>query len=91
MESKKRLLEIIKNSGLEPTFISIWEIFLEISSPEQDRAVLDVLEKDITHLRFLTDNICEKFWAMKTWDKKMIEKIVVKEKEYLSHMTLAAA
>jgi len=83
MDSKERLKEIISNSALEPTLKSVWEIFLEVSSPKQNDIILGVLEKNAKHLVFLTDNICEKFWAMKTWDRKKLDMIIEKEKNYL--------
>ena len=83
MASKEKLSEIIRDSALEPTLKSVWEIFLEVSSSKQNDIILRVLEKNAKHLVFLTENICEKFWAMKEWDRKKLNGIIEKEKEYL--------
>lgn len=84
MDSKTRLKEIVDNSALEPTLKSVWEIFLEVSSPKQNDIIVGVLEKNIKHLVFLSENICDKLWAMKTWDRKRMSAIIEQEKDYLA-------
>lgn len=80
---KEELFEIVKNSRLEPTQKSIWEIFLEVANDEQTQPILDLIKTDEKHLKWLTENIRDKFWAMKNLDKKMFDGIIAKEREYL--------
>lgn len=83
MELKHELLKIIKSSRLDSSSKDIWEIFLEVCTVDQTTAILDLLKDNPKSLNFLTENINDKFWAMKTWDRKYLSEIIAKEKNYL--------
>lgn len=83
MESKKEILEIINNSRLETTQKSIWEIFLEVSTEKQIGAIVELLKIDPEQIYFLTQNIQDKFWAMKTMNRKSMQGIMAQEREYI--------
>lgn len=83
MDTRKDIMIIIENSRLEKTHKSLWEIFLAIISDSQAGEVMELLKTDQKYIYFLTENIKEKFWAMKKLDKKCMDGIVAKEKEYL--------
>jgi uncharacterized pyridoxamine 5'-phosphate oxidase family protein len=83
MDIQKEILIIIENSRLEPTHRSLWEIFLAIISEEQAQEIMELLKSHPDHVYFLTENIKEKFWAMKKLDKKSMDGIIAKEKDYL--------
>lgn len=76
-------MDLIENSRLETTQKSLWEIFLTIISDQQAGDILEVMKMDQKHIYFLTDNIEEKFWAMKSFNNKVLGDIIAKEKNYL--------
>lgn len=83
MEIKKQLEEIIYNSPLGEVDKEIWKEFVDGVTESNLAPILELLRDNPENIHLLTKNLQEKFLAIKTSRKAVLEEILKSEKETL--------
>lgn len=79
---KQKLEDFISDSSLEKNEKLLWELFLRLSSPEEDEAILEVGEEDEKNISLLTKHLKEKIRDMKEANINAWEKLIKEEKKF---------
>lgn len=80
---KIELTKIIAESKLSDKQKDAWFNFINIVIEQDTIPIIQVLQEDATTLDFLTENLEEKFNAIKSGDKNNWKEIIKKEKEFI--------
>ena len=62
---KTKLKELVIGSELADEKKSLWDLFLQISVPEENEAVYEAVAENVDNLKLLTEHLEGKIWSLK--------------------------
>jgi len=77
------LKNLIKKSNLTKKQKEIWDIVLRVLPDQGRKEILEALEENPEYLQFLTDNLVSKIEGFSKGNKKILDKVLKEEKDYL--------
>ena len=79
---KNDLKELIIGSKLSQNQKLLWELFLKISTPDEDEAVFEAANESEKNIDLLTEHLRDKIWDMKENDESVWHQLTHNEEKY---------
>lgn len=84
---KERLEKLVIESSLQEDRKYLWQLFLKISTDEENEAVFEAASEGNENLILLSKHLEDKLWDMKENNKYAWEKLVEDESEFAEQLS----